>query len=272
MVITGGIPVVLTTVAFQPLMNVSNTASLDFFSPPSYHFVTQYLNYDTGEYNSPMCCMNPGYLPGASIGELHAISLTEEVLVDLFTWILPDFWIPSDTFSKVFLSIMLTDLGHNNTITALNNAAALEYFSKNITTMGQGSGYDLNVVDNSAPLNGSVENWLKAGPARRPYKQSDGGNLEVTPSMLYSQYTCQVLRLKSTGSLIFSILVADLVILKAAWTVLNWVTAAVMQSRVPTAHYCAGCIGHAGSTSTVELLSMPPMKANRGYQPVPNVY
>jgi hypothetical protein len=262
----------LTAAAFQPSTNDSDIASLDFFAPPNYHFVTQDWDPNTGIYEGPDCCINPvTYLPGASIGALHAVSL-QQVLEDWPYTRIPDVWIPSDTFAKVFLSTILTDLGRNNTITALNNAAVLEYFSKNITTMRQGTGYNVFWYNNSAPLNGSVENWLKAGPARTPYKQAHGGNLTVTPSMLYSQYVCQVPRLKSTGSLIFAILVADLVILKAAWTVLNWITVAVMQSRVPTAHYCAGCIGDTASTSTVELVSMPQMKVNRSYQPVPNVY
>lgn len=256
------------SVALQPSTNVSDITSLDFFASPGYHFVTQDYDAETGVYQPPTCCINPMYFPGASIGTLNAISLAE-VEINYDSWRIPYIWIPVDIFSKVFLSTMLADLGQVSSVTALNNAANLYYFSKNITTMA-GNGYNVYWTNGTAPLNGSVENWLKAGPARTRYQKSNDGNLTVTPSMLYSQYTCQVPKLKSAGSLIIAILVADIVFLKLAWTILNWITVYVLQSRMPTANHCTGCIGDA--MGAVTLVSVPPLKMNQSYEPVPDAY
>ena len=263
----GSVEVLFTAAAFQPSTNVSDMSSIDFFSAPNYHFVTP--NYDaTFDFlESPSCCINPtSYLPDASIGELNAVS-SFELQEGVQAYRLPDIWIAADSFAKVFMSTMLADAGQNSSVTALNDAAALYHFSKNITIMA-GSGYNVFWTNGTAPLNGSVENWLKAGPARKPYNQADGGNLIITPSMLYNQYICQVPRLKSTGSLIFAILVADLVFLQAAWTILNWITVHVMQSRVPTAHHCTGCMGEV--TENIGLVSAPMGKMRRSYEPVPS--
>lgn len=244
--------------------------SLDFFAPPNYHFVTQDFDPALMLAMPPSCCINPGFLPGASIGLLHAYSQQEMLTGETTLIRIPDIWIPVDSFAKVFMSTMLADLGQDKPITALNDPATLQYFSKNITMMGRGSGYNVLWTNNTAPLNGSVENWLKAGPARRPYDQADGGNFTIDSSMFYNQYTCQVPKLKSAGSLIFSILVADLVFLRLAWAVLNWATVYVLQSRMPTANYCAGCTTDA--MAGVTLVSVPAAKMRRSYEPVPDVY
>jgi hypothetical protein len=260
----------LMSIALRPSTNVSDITNLDYFAPPSYHFVSQNFDTELGLSEPPSCCINPGYLPGASIGLLHAYS-QQQMLSDETTYVrIPDIWIPVDSFAKVFMSTILADLGQNSSQTAVNNAANLQYFSKNITLMGQGSGYNVLWTNNTAPLNGSVENWLKAGPARTPYDEADGSNFTIGSSMLYNQYTCQVPKLKSAGSLIFAILVADLVFLRLAWAILNWGTAYMMQQRIPTANYCAGCMND--PMANVALISVPPAKMRRSYAPVPDAY
>ena len=43
----------------------------------------------------------------------------------------------------------------------------------------------------------------------------------VNPAVIATQYFCQIPRLKSTGSLLIAIIVADLVFLQVLWKVLN---------------------------------------------------
>ena len=103
---------------------------------------------------------------------------------------------------------------------------------------------------------GTVETrWLKAGPARAPYSGDGLGSLSVNSSVLYTQYLCQVPVLKSTGSLIVSILIADLVFLRTAWSILNWIAATRLKRSNPAANECDGCGGQ--DRGAVELIQTP---------------
>lgn len=86
--------------------------------------------------------------------------------------------------------------------------------------------------------------WITFGPANKSYNQLKNftGPLNITPSTIYAQYLCQVLEEKPAGSLFVAILVADLVILQAMWTITKWLTTVWLEHRDPRANYCAGCL------------------------------
>ncbi|ERF73976.1 hypothetical protein EPUS_07827 [Endocarpon pusillum Z07020] len=63
----------------------------------------------------------------------------------------------------------------------------------------------------------------------------------VKPAVLNAQYLCQVPKIKNAGSLIVSIIVADLVFLQVLWKILNWTIVRMVEWRYPQANYCAGC-------------------------------
>jgi hypothetical protein len=65
--------------------------------------------------------------------------------------------------------------------------------------------------------------------------------LGVRPSVLATNYLCQVPRRKPWGSLIVSILVADLVLLRALWTVVGFVSTYFAKRRDPLANTCETC-------------------------------
>lgn len=96
--------------------------------------------------------------------------------------------------------------------------------------------------------------FLKAGPARAPYQEKDrqNGNYNITPSVLFTEYLCQVPKLKSVASLIIAVLVADLVFLNAAWKLLNWFTIAALERSDETANYCQGCVRNVSDLGLVE--------------------
>ncbi|KAF3026401.1 hypothetical protein E8E14_010103 [Neopestalotiopsis sp. 37M] len=73
---------------------------------------------------------------------------------------------------------------------------------------------------------------------------SDGMSrgLGVRPSTFYVQYICQVPELKSTGSLIVAIILADLVFLTTAWSILKFVATWSLEKKDKAAMYCAGCV------------------------------
>jgi hypothetical protein len=63
----------------------------------------------------------------------------------------------------------------------------------------------------------------------------------VRPAVIATQYYCQVPQLKSTGSLLGAVLVADLVFLQVLWKVLNLAITFSMKRRRRHANYCDGC-------------------------------
>ena len=63
----------------------------------------------------------------------------------------------------------------------------------------------------------------------------------LTPSVISQQYFCQVPQLKSTGTLLVAVVVADLVFLQTSWMALKWLVTVYLLQRHPEAIYCAGC-------------------------------
>ncbi len=139
--------------------------------------------------------------------------------------IYPDIWTQADNFAKAFYSAILVDLGSN--------------FSANILTDPK----LLQPLTNFETMTDLEKPWLKAGPARQSFEQlqNSTGGLGITPSTIYAQYLCQVPKQKATGSLLVSILVADLVLLQALWQIVKWVTTSWVGHRDPHANYCEGC-------------------------------
>lgn len=71
--------------------------------------------------------------------------------------------------------------------------------------------------------------------------QNRTGKLHTEPATIYTEYACSVLRPKSTWVVFWTVLVADIVVLRAAWAVLNWVTGRLVKKHDPEAMFCAGC-------------------------------
>lgn len=196
--------------------NVSDMTDLDFFTDVGYHFVT--LDTTNG---IPGCCINPaGHDFPISIGNLAQHNVG------------PNIWIEADGLAKSFYATILADLGQSSRDNMLENAALLEHFTSNLT----------GTIDGQ---NGWVEAaWLATNPATQSYNKIKHitGDLTIIPSVISAQYLCRIPKLKSTGSLFLSILLADLVFLQALWKVLNWITMAWLERSDPHANFCQGCL------------------------------
>lgn len=150
------------------------------------------------------------------------------------TEVSPNIWRHVDNFARSFYSVILADLGQQSSQNILMNAAALHYFSQNFSSMTDVETY-----------------WLKAGPSRSTFNGSEP--FTVDASYIYTDYLCQVPRLKSTGALIIAILVADLVFLQVAWKLLTWVATAMVERRDPQAHFATGCLVCGGVYDSMTL-------------------
>jgi hypothetical protein len=134
----------------------------------------------------------------------------------------PNIWRKADDLSKAFLSTMWTDLGQvSATPNIFSDLELLQYYS-------QQRFRDVS-IDNALP-NGTYE----ASP-------ENNARLGVRSSVLATNYLCQVPRRKPWGSLIIAILVADLVLLRALWTVVTFVSTHFAKRRDPLANTCETC-------------------------------
>ncbi|KAJ4420187.1 hypothetical protein N0V82_004532 [Gnomoniopsis sp. IMI 355080] len=139
-----------------------------------------------------------------------------------------------DAFAKSYYSAVMWDLNFDR-----SNAFANENATKYLTTMINTAVGNATIVPN--PILGSSD-------------------LAGSPAQFEIQYICSVPRKKDMGSLIISVVVADIVLLSVFWNLLNWVTLRYLRRRDPTWNLCPGCLHRSGprpmSRKTLELMEM----------------
>ena len=169
-----------------------------------------------------------GYWFRASYGEQAQTGAS-----DSYLGVAGDLSAPIDYFAKAMYAATLADLGQHSNITSNNvliEPLLLEYLSGPISSLAsEGS-------STPAPY-GFTTDYATAS-----YKTTDIDRLNITDSYIYTQYQCQIPTLKSTGSLIVSVLIADLVLLQGLWTLLNWGTTAWLEHNDSYANFCKGCV------------------------------
>jgi hypothetical protein len=147
----------------------------------------------------------------------------------------PNIWIQADSAAKSFQSTVLTDLGQKSSRipNILTNATALQFFTSNFS----------KIMSSTTGIN------ALPGPAVTDYNslKASTGLLGTTPSVISTNYLCQVPRRKATGSLIVAILLADLVFLQALWQLFLLITNTWLltkEKQGPEVNYCEGCLGN----------------------------
>ncbi|KAL9105454.1 MAG: hypothetical protein Q9227_009363 [Pyrenula ochraceoflavens] len=140
----------------------------------------------------------------------------------------PNIWGYADDLAKSAYSTILADLGQVTTSpNILTNASALQYFTANFKDNKIGQD-----IANAQP-----------GPATADYSslKDTTGPLNLTTSTINAQYLCQVPQRKSTGNLLVSILLADLVFLQTLWRLFRFVVDHFLLKSVVDANKCVGC-------------------------------
>lgn len=127
-----------------------------------------------------------------------------------------------DGFAKAFYALVLLDLGHPSPLTDGNHIKYLlslrEYELLGFDDATEA--FDTFIGD-MAPLGASA------------------------PARLSLQYVCSVPRQKDRFSMVVKVVVADIVLLSAFWTGLNWVATKVVSSRDRGWNHCVGCARNA---------------------------
>jgi hypothetical protein len=139
-----------------------------------------------------------------------------------------------DGLAKSLYSIILTDLGQSVESNILAFPQRTMDFAKKTIQLGTTGDFIDLLITGPEPRNPPLE--LTAF-----YKWAGTGVPYVNSSVISTQYLCQVPKLKSKGSLIVSIIVADLVFLQALWVVFTWIVTFFLERRHPEAKYCPGC-------------------------------
>ncbi|KAK4160687.1 hypothetical protein QBC43DRAFT_325076 [Cladorrhinum sp. PSN259] len=134
---------------------------------------------------------------------------------------------PITRIAKVFYSILLSDLGQDHKVDTVvsDRDLLIEYTDTLIKDMEEEPGIDWKVI-----------NFWKNGTSHmKP------GN----ESTIYTQYTCQVPRQRVTGSVVIAVMVSDIVLLQALWTLFTWGTMWWMQrtrgKKDSDIMCCVGC-------------------------------
>lgn len=136
-----------------------------------------------------------------------------------------------DAFAKSYTSLLLSDFGIWAPATnALASANGIQYLQ---------SYNDSQLAETSAalgrPVSGTVSKVLDAGDALPPLSVDE-------PVTLNAQYLCSVPKRKGGASLVFPVLIADIVFLQTCWRLFSLVMAWFVGRRDKQSNFCAGCV------------------------------
>ncbi|KAK8069455.1 hypothetical protein PG994_006071 [Apiospora phragmitis] len=169
----------------------------------------------------------------------------------------PKIWSRVNLLGKAMYFTVLADLGRNDS--TVPNMLTHPNLLANLTTN----------------LTSEVQWWSSARAAAKsknesfaPHWDADDGlaqktfdsnqtpqpSLGAAPAFMSTNYICQVPRAKAPGTMFFTILVADLVLLQSFWAVFRLVIDTVSQRKDPRLIYCAGCIEKETYTGSMELM------------------
>lgn len=166
------------------------------------------------------------FLVDLALGDFRVISPGRSITVTELDQgqVYPNVWVIADSLAKSAYSTVLVDLGQAmSKPNFLTSTGDLEYFTSNFSMIQQ---HKANA--DPGPEADVDYNTAKNGT----------GALGTTPSIISMRYICQVPQLKSTGNLIVSILVADLVLLQATWKLFKLVTDMYLLKSRPESNQC----------------------------------
>lgn len=162
------------------------------------------------------------------------------------------------SFARVLQSLILVDLGNNAAPNFLLNPDMVQYALNATDDFNRFPGAPLN--DGFGPE--SLDSWKYQGisPPGQLHIQSNSvqmnqaygkfqnqmGPLGTKDTRIYAQYICSIPVRKGAATIFMLTLVADFVLLQAAWAIFKNLGVKWIEAGDPTAMYCEGCIsqGH----------------------------
>jgi hypothetical protein len=194
--------------AFKRKKDINDITSLDFFetkfSWDEHSFLDQDFSIYQYNHHGP-----------------HPLDLSDPVILKIW----PNIWIEVDRLARSYYSSILLDLGQTDASSnMLLNETALKFYLQEYPTLYQ------NETEKDFY---ELESWsgVKLPPSNPDDFTSLIGNLSTSPSVIRTKYLCQVPKKKSPGSIIISILVADIVFMQALWKLFNFIVSTWLTHR-----------------------------------------
>ena len=214
-----------------------NPESLDFFNAGCFFIPFN----STGIEDAVYYCHAEGMGNSERIGSLAAANVSDPNAP------LPGIWIPTDSLAKIFYFTLMADLGRNDLGggSLLTDPRLLTFFSANIT----------RIAEQSPPWGENINVTLIDGLSHQPFSMDNAtaaSLLGVAPSVMAAEYLCQVPRLKSTGTLLVSVLVNNLVLLSTIWAIYKFLIDYFLMRKYPHMNTCEGCEARAERYSVGE--------------------
>ncbi|OAL25926.1 hypothetical protein AYO22_04553 [Fonsecaea multimorphosa] len=139
-----------------------------------------------------------------------------------------------DYFAKSLYSFVLADLGQRFGPNVLADSGILdEFWTACSNEIFQDAGYGFAALD-IMPMRSFDTLKNTTGP------------IGISKATLNAQYLCQIPHRKDTGSILVAVIVADLVLLQAAWKLFSWITTFWLEKKDPEAKFCSGCAAKLG--------------------------
>ncbi|KAK7920105.1 hypothetical protein PG985_008127 [Apiospora marii] len=151
----------------------------------------------------------------------------------------PNIWKHVNLLGKGMWHTVLADLGHSesNVPNMLTRPDLLANLTGGLAS--DVNWYNTQIMPKTLNISNQLDNDL-ASTAFDPGDKAQA-NLGATPAFFSTNYICQVPSTKPAGTLFFSILVADLVLLQAVWLIFRFIVDMVAQRKDPSLRHCAGC-------------------------------
>ncbi|EXF83778.1 hypothetical protein CFIO01_01505 [Colletotrichum fioriniae PJ7] len=168
--------------------------------------------------------------------------------------------------AKILFSLLSLDLGNCQAPNLLLDDRGLQYailapddYNRDPGRILNGSRSQLYGSDryNQIPAPGSNDTNSGLVTLRESYNkfQPMMGPLSCNNATIVSQYLCSVPQQKNGGAMLFSILLADLLFLQAAWKILTWIADGMVSRGNTEAMYCQGCQARIGTYQSLQDFS-----------------
>jgi hypothetical protein len=147
---------------------------------------------------------------------------------------LPGIWLSANNLAKAFYFTILADLGQTDSgPNILDNTDLLAFSTKEYEA----------IRDRKEIWGDNLRVNRTTGLAQRAFTSKDVSkdNLGIEASVISTTFLCQIPRLKSTPSLVVSVIINSMVILSGLWTLYRFIIDAFVSSRHPELMHCTGC-------------------------------
>ncbi|KEQ81777.1 hypothetical protein M438DRAFT_337746 [Aureobasidium pullulans EXF-150] len=212
-----------------------------------YNLSSGYISLEPGSFVQTMDIKNESFfshvewafLDQARGQKYTGISVDEGLagLVRNESW--PNVWSEVDRLGKAMVSANNFDLGQQwqsrSKLNMLSTPESLQFWTANFSTITEQIPYWFMAASDGS-------RYLLTYNDTQKNNDSATGFFDPTASVIATTYMCQNPVLKSWANVFVSILVADLVFLRTAWSLYNLIVGYFLKSRHPDANICDDCL------------------------------